>query len=46
MNKYKSFLPLAGLVIGFLGAPVSAKAFTLGGVINGEEAFEQFRCNI
>ncbi len=46
MNKCKSFLGLAALAIGFLGAPVSANAFTLGGVINGEEAFNQLGATI
>lgn len=46
MNKYTSFLTLAAAAVGFLGAPVSANAFTLGGVINGEEAFDQLGATI
>lgn len=46
MNKYTSFLALAAAAVGFLGAPVSANAFTLGGVINGEEAFNELGATI
>ncbi|GFZ91718.1 choice-of-anchor W domain-containing protein [Okeania sp. KiyG1] len=45
MNKYTSFLALAAAV-GFLGAPVSANAFTLGGVINGEADFNKLGATI
>ncbi|NES68095.1 MAG: hypothetical protein F6K24_24080 [Okeania sp. SIO2D1] len=46
MNKYTSFLGLAAAAVGFLGAPVSANAFTLGGIIDGEKAFEELGATI
>ncbi|MEL7037285.1 MAG: choice-of-anchor W domain-containing protein [Cyanobacteria bacterium J06592_8] len=46
MNHYKSFLAVTATAIGFLLAPGAANAFTFGGTITGEEAFEELGATI
>lgn len=46
MNQYKSFLAVAATAIGFLAAPSAANAFTIGGILDGEKAFEDLGATI
>lgn len=46
MNKYQSLLAVAAAAIGFLGAPAAANAFSLGGNIDGEAAFDKLDATI